>query len=304
MIQPSNWYMEHRSADESHLVAVRDVFVTMRTQYQLVQICDLAIYGRTLLLDNKIQSAEADEFIYHEALVHPALVTPVEPPRRVFIAGGAEGATLREVLRHPSLERVVMVDIDAELVELCKRELPAWHRGAFDDPRVELRHEDARAYLETTDDRFDAIVIDLSDPLPDSPSYLLFTVEFYRLCAERLTDRGIAVTQAEPATLGYLDMFAAIAKSMAPAFPLVRPYAAYVPAFGQEWGFAFASKDADPLTLSPEEIDRRLERAGINDLRFYDGATHAGLFHVSKYLRESLQTLGRPITDAEPMYVE
>lgn len=303
MVQPSIWFREHRGPGEEALIAIREVQISTRTQYQLVQICDLETYGRTLLLDNKIQSAAADEFIYHEALVHPALIT-LPSRSRIFIAGGAEGATLREVLRYADVERVLMVDIDAELVALCKRELPEWHSGAFDDPRVELHHEDARAYLQRTDERFDAIVIDLSDPLVGGPSALLFTVEFYRLCAERLTAHGIAVTQAEAATFAYFEVFAAIAKSMAAAFPLVHPYTTYIPSYGQDWGFVLGSNHPDPLSLSQEDVDRRLAAAGISALRYYDGATHVRFFHLPKFLRKTLQASGRPITDAEPMYVE
>lgn len=303
MIQPSNWYLEHRGPGEKHLIAIRDIHTILRTPYQLAQICDLEVYGRTLLLDNKVQSTETDEFIYHEALVHPALVTHPHP-RRVFIAGGAEGATLREVLRYPSIERVVMVDIDAELVALCKQTLSAWHRGAFDDPRVELRHEDARAYLQRTDERFDVLIIDLSDPLAGGPSYLLFTSEFYRLCAERLTAQGIAVTQAEAVTFGYLEVFASITKSMGVAFPLVRPYTVFVPSYGQDWGFVLASRGPDPLALSRQEVDQRLSKVGIDTLRYYDGSCHIRFFHLPKFLRETVQSLGRLITDAEPMYVD
>src|SRR5438105_11818183 len=101
------------------------VILREQTDYQLVEIVDTISHGRALYLDNKIQSAELDEFMYHEALVHPAMILS-GAPRNVFIAGGGEGATLREVLRHRTVQRAVMVDIDAEAVKACRAHLPAW----------------------------------------------------------------------------------------------------------------------------------------------------------------------------------
>src|SRR4051794_33786989 len=171
------------------------VVLRQQTQFQLLEIVDTLSHGRALYLDNKIQSAELDEFIYHEALVHPALIL-AGTPRRVFVAGGGEGATLREVLRYPSVERVVMVDIDAEAVQACRTHLRAWHQGAYDDPRVELVHADARQALAESAEQFDAIVVDITDPLTDGPSYRLFTREFYSLVAERLAPHGALAVQA------------------------------------------------------------------------------------------------------------
>jgi spermidine synthase len=126
---------------------VTATLLEIQTTYQAVGIYDTVSYGRALFLDGKIQSAEQDEFIYHEALVHPGLVCH-PAPRRVLIAGGGEGATLREVLRHNTVQEAVMVDLDAEVVEAARRHLTKWHAGAFTDPRTRLLHADARAYLE------------------------------------------------------------------------------------------------------------------------------------------------------------
>ncbi|MDP6783722.1 MAG: spermidine synthase, partial [Dehalococcoidia bacterium] len=117
-----------------------------RSAYQSIEVLELAEFGRSLILDGKTQSTEEDEFVYHEALVHPALVAH-HSPRRVFIAGGGEGATLREVLRHRTVRQAVMVDIDREVVEICRRLLPKHHQGSFEDPRTQLLFEDAYNYL-------------------------------------------------------------------------------------------------------------------------------------------------------------
>jgi len=161
--QSYKWFFETTTPFEGHMHAIARTLVEAQTKFQHVEIFQTAAYGKTLVLDGRIQSSQVDEFIYHEALVHPGMLTAEAAPRSALVIGGGEGATLREILRYPAVTRAVMVDIDQEVVELCKSHLPEMHRGAFDDPRTEVRHEDARAYLEQTKDRFDMITVDLDD---------------------------------------------------------------------------------------------------------------------------------------------
>src|SRR5438552_6007724 len=176
--------------------AIARTIVEAQTKFQHVEILQTAAYGKTLVLDGRIQSSQADEFIYHDALVHPGMLTTEGPPRTALVIGGGEGATLREVLRYPSITRAVMVDIDGEVVDLCRRHLPEMHQGAFEDRRAEVRHEDARGYLEKTADRFDFITIDLVEPLEEGPACMLFTREFYTLVRDPLTPGGPMTMQA------------------------------------------------------------------------------------------------------------
>jgi spermidine synthase len=279
--------------------AIERSIVSKRTAFQSLAISDTEAFGRALFLDDKIQSAERDEHVYHESLVHPALIAHPEP-RRVYIAGGGEGATLREVLRHPSVERAVMVDIDGEAIDFVKQHMGAWHRGAFDDPRTELVIGDARAHLERSDERYDAIVVDVTDPIAGGPSYLLFTAEFYRLAAARLNPGGILALQAESTAAPLLLGHAAIVHTLAIAFPIARGYAAFVPSFGEPWGFAVASRELDPAGLSPDEIDRRT-RARSLELRHYDGETHRHMFALPRGVRDAIAGADRPITDDRPL---
>jgi spermidine synthase len=187
MIEPKSykWFIEYTSPEEGHLHGIRMIHYASQTRFQRMEIMESGSYGRCLVLDGKMQSSIIDEFIYHEGLVHPAMLTHPNP-KRVFIVGGGEGATLREVLRHKSVEYCMMVDIDREVVEKSKELLPEWHRGAFDDPRTDLRFMDARKYLEETQDSYDVIIIDISEPVEEGPAYLLFTREFYEIVKERL----------------------------------------------------------------------------------------------------------------------
>jgi len=257
------------------------------TKFQHVEIAETRAYGLALFLDGAPQSAVADEFVYHESLVHPALLAHPNP-KRVLIAGGGEGATLREVLRHPSVERATMVDIDGELVDLVRRFMQPMHAGALDDERAEVVIGDAHAHLRDRDDRYDVIVIDLTDPSDDGPIAQLYTEDFYRLAASRLNDGGILVTQAYTFALNNLGWYARIARTLGHVFPIVRPYRAEVPFFKDSWGLCTASFVRDPAALPELAIDAMLQARGMADLRFYDGLSHVSMFALPKHVRAAL----------------
>ena len=306
MVLPSRttWYLEFINPDLVQAAGLRQILYTGQTKYQQVSLIETSPFGRTLVLDGKTQSAEADEFIYHEALVQPAMTAHAEP-RRIFIAGGGEGATAREVLRCPTTEVVHMVDLDAEVVALCRQHLPNHHAGAFDDPRLHLHIDDALSYLEHTDERFDVIIIDVPDPLEGGPAYLLYTQEFYGLVRSRLRPGGLMVAQAGAAgPTNCTEVFTAIHATMASVFPQAFPYRAYIPSFGTLWGFVIGGLEDAPSVAAQtaEEIDARINGRLSSPLRFYDGVTHAGLFNLPKYLREALSSERRLITKDSPLY--
>ena len=185
-IDPDKWFQDKVSRNLIQLHRIEEVLYRGKTRFQFAEIIRSGSFGKLLVLDGKIQSSEADEFIYHEALVQPAMLTHPHP-RTVFIAGGGEGAVLREVLAHKTVKRAVMVDIDEEVVALCQKYLPNYSQGAFQDKRTELVHTDAREYLAKSRELFDIIIIDLPDPIEEGPAYRLYTREFYQLVRDRLT---------------------------------------------------------------------------------------------------------------------
>ncbi|MGH7321406.1 MAG: polyamine aminopropyltransferase [Candidatus Rokuibacteriota bacterium] len=304
MAQPSiyKWFFETTTAVEGHFHAITRTLYSLQTPFQLMEILETASYGKCLVLDGRIQSSVTDDFIYHETLVHPALILHPKPETALIIGGG-EGATLREVLRHTSIRKAVMVDIDQAVVEACRRYLPEMHQNAFADARTELRHEDARAYLETTRDRFDVAIVDLTEPLEAGPACLLFTREFYRLLADRLTPDGALALQAGMTKIGELEFYTAMARTLAEVFPVVAPYQSFIPCFGTPWGFIVAAKGGDPRTLSEERVDRRIRERLTGELLYYDGIAHLHMFSLPKFLRQTLATCKRVVTDAEPLLV-
>ena len=218
MDMSGNWFIESVSPELSVMLKVRKVYYSGQTAFQKVDVLDSELFGRSLILDGKTQSTERDEHVYHETLVHPAMFCNPDP-KQVFIGGGGEGGTLREVLRHKSVERATMVDLDSEVVALCREHLPNHHKGSFDDPRSNLIHEDARGYLQGTSDYYDVIILDLVDPLEGGTAALLYTQEFYAIAKSRLNPGGVLVTQSGPAgLLNYTECFTTIFKTLG------RPY--------------------------------------------------------------------------------
>ena len=302
------WHFELVTADVLAVYRVHDVIHTSRTQYQSVDVLDTPAFGRCLVLDDKTQSTEVDEHIYHESLVHPAMLLHAGP-KSVFIGGGGEGATLREVLRHPSVERVVMVDLDREAVRICRDHLPNHHQGSFDDLRLELRHEDAREYLRTCDKKFDVLVLDLVDPIEEGPAYLLYTREFYEIAQAALNPGGMLVTQSGPtALINYQECFTPIVKTLGQVFPSVAAYTVFVPAFTTLWGFTLAFTEGavpavPPADMLPEDVDRLIEERLGRELLAYDGTAHRRIFSLPKHLRKGIAQEPRIVTDDTPVFM-
>jgi spermidine synthase len=224
-------------------------------------------------------------------------------PETVFIAGGGEGSTLREVLSHNTVKRAVMVDIDEEVVAICQQFLPEFSQGTFNDKRTELHHVSARDYLAKCGEKFDIIIIDLPDPIEEGPAYLLYTQEFYQLVRNRLTGNGIICVQAGSAAWTELLNFTAVYNTLKSVFPIVCPYQVDVPCFGGPWGFCLASLNLNPVQLSATEVDSRISARSLERLKFYDGLTHQGMFSLPKHLRSELSRQTRLITDNQPLYI-
>ncbi len=291
----TKWYIEETTENEIILHSLKEIIYAGSSPYQRIEVIRTGNMGKCLFLDGKIQSSELDEFIYHEALVHPAMFLSNRPDR-VLIAGGGEGATVREVLKHPVSE-VIMVDLDEEVVKICKKILPEWNNGAFDDPRVKVIIDDARAYLEKIEDYFDVIIIDLPEPTEGGPSYLLYTKEFYEKIYRALKNDGIMVTQATSTSINNLLVFVSIVRTIKEVFPYVKPYIANIPSFFAPWGFVLASK-----SINPDRINLKEKLSKFNGfLKFFDYDTYIGMFSLPKYIKEAIKERGVIIRDNSPL---
>jgi spermidine synthase len=301
-INSSKWFFDEINPHLLQLHAIDSALYTGRTKFQSIEILKSPSFGKLLVLDGKIQSSEVDEFIYHELLVHPPMLAHPNP-EKVFIAGGGEGATLREILRHPTVKKVVMVDIDADVIKICKKYLPEYHAGAFNDKRAKVYNTDARKWLAESKEKFDVIIIDLTEPVEEGPAYLLYTKEFYQIVKNKLTKDGVISVQSGCASYTELLNLKAVSHTLKSVFPIVSIYQADIPSFGGPWGFCVASMTLDVAALTPAEVDKRLKARSLNNLKFYDGLTHMAMFTLSKHMRKATARGGRLITDDKPLYL-
>ncbi len=293
------WINEYITPWDIYAHGVTKILDYKKTAYQEMYIVETGAYGKALVLDGKWQSCTGDEFIYHEALVHPAAIA-YQKPQNVLVLGGGEGATIREVLRWKSIEKVMMVDIDGEVVDSCRKHLPEMHQNAFADPRVELVIADALQILAGTTTKWDIIISDLSDPIEEGPSFQLFTKEYFAKLQQVLKPDGYVVIQAGPVSPVDITLHARLVNTLKAVFPNVVSYTAYTPSYPAPWGFALASAKAIDTKPNPEAIDRLLLENVKIGLRLIDGRTLLGLLQTPKYIRDAIATYTRVYTLQEP----
>ena len=284
------WYVEEFAPSEQHHHAVEELFVATRSEYQQVAVLRSPVFGKMLVLDGDTQSSQADERIYHEALVHPALAA-AEDRSGVLIIGGGEGATLREALRCPDVRRCTMVDIDGLVVELARKYLAEWSAGAFDDARANVVVGDALEYLRSHDERYGTIVSDLTEPLEDSPSNPLFNDDVFALIKSRLLDGGVYVLQASTTAVHNASLHCKMARTLRRHYRHVASFSTHVPAFDTEWAFLACSDRVDVARLESDRIAAYCSRLSGESF-FYDAITHRRLFSLPLYLRRMLDAGG------------
>ena len=280
------WYVERFSETELHHHAVEETYFAGRTAFQDVAVIRSSAFGKMLVLDGDTQSSQADEKIYHECLVHPALAAL--PPRgEILILGGGEGATLREVLRRADVRRCTMVDIDGDVIELSKRYLAEWSAGAFEDARARVVVGDALAFLREDGGTYDAVISDLTEPLADSPSNPLFCDAVFRDIKARLIPGGVYVLQASTAGFHNMALHAKMARTLRAHYRHVRSFYTHVPAFDNDWAFLACSDELDVAATPADRIDDYV--AGLRgENYFYDAQAHRRLFSLPLYLRREL----------------
>ncbi len=232
----------------------------VRTEHQHLVIFENARMGRVMALDGVIQTTEADEFIYHEMLTHVPILAH-GAARRVLIIGGGDGGMLREVAKHKSVERITMVEIDGTVVDMCKAFLPNHSQGAFDDPRLNLVIDDGMRFVATTEERFDVIISDSTDPI--GPGEVLFSENFYQACRRCLNEGGILVTQNGTPFMQLEEVRTTAARTDG-LFADWHFYQAAVPTYiGGAMTFAWGSTREGLRRLPLETLRQRFRDSGI-----------------------------------------
>ncbi len=293
------WINEYVSPHDIYQHGVEELLFYKRTPFQEMFIVRSGLFGKALVLDGKWQSCEGDEFLYHEPLVHVACIQHGSP-RKVLVLGGGEGATVREALRWRSVEKVVMVDIDGEVVDACIQHLPEMHQGAFEDERTELVIGDALHYLDQHENEWDVIISDLSDPIEEGPSFALFTKEYFEKCKRALAPGGYFVVQAGPVAPPRAALHVRLANTVAAVFTHIHSYGSPLASYASPWGFVIGSQEPIDTRPDPATVDALLQARTTGGLRMIDGVALLGLMNGPKYLREAIAAETQVYTQAAP----
>lgn len=280
--QSDELLLEWLNADSAYGYRARRRIETVRSPYQMVEVFDTHQFGKVFRLDGQYMTSERDEFFYHEPIVHAAALAH-PGPRSALVIGGGDGGSTEELLKHPSMRRVVLAELDAQVLRIAREHLASVHRGALDDPRVEIRIGDGFAFAAQCDERFDLVLFDLTDP--DTPAGRLYTPEFFAI-ARRLLNPGGAIALHIGSPVFAPQRVSRLVADLRTAFRIVRPFGLYVPLYGAYWGMAIAADDLDPLAIDEAQADARIAARALPELRYYNGGVHRALFALPNFYRD------------------
>lgn len=258
--------------------------LSQQTEFQHLELLESADLGTTLRLDGCLMTAETEEFFYHEALVHPAAMAH-PAPRSALIIGGGDGGALEELLKHP-LKNVTLIDLDEQVIDVSRRHLQSINKGALDDPRVTVRIGDGADYVENTSERYDLVLLDLTDP--ETPAGPLYTQEFFQKCKAVLAPGGAIVLHLG-APFYEPDQVRELASALHNVFQHVSGYGLHIPLYGAYWALAVASDDLDPTAITSQKVQARMDQRGIDDLQYYNRDVHGALFALPTFHRRLME---------------
>ena len=276
------WFSENHTKNAKFSIRVNRQLASVNSDFQRIDVFESKEFGRFLTLDGYMMVTEKDEFIYHEMIVHVPLA--VHPrPEKVLVIGAGDGGVVRELARYDSVKHIDLVEIDSEVVRICKEYLPVT-ACALEDPRVHIFYQDGLKFIRRWEDTYDLIIVDSTDPF--GPGEGLFTREFYGNCFKALKEDGIMVNQHESPF--YEEDAAAMQRAhklIVESFPISKVYQAHIPTYPSgHWLFGFASKKYHPLKDMREAEWNAL---GLKT-RYYNSELHLGAFALPNYVEEML----------------
>jgi spermidine synthase len=277
------WFTEKHTENRGITLRVKETLHTQKSDYQEMLVFDSYQYGKVMVLDDIIMLTEKDEFIYHEMITHLPLYTHPNP-KKVLIIGGGDGGTLREVVKHTCVEEAVLVEIDQMVLDVSRKYFPEVAIG-LDSPKAKIRIEDGIKFVKETQEKFDLVIIDSTDPI--GPAVGLFHKDFYTACFNCLNNDGLLVCQSETPFLKEQAQYVKdIHHSLKQIFPLVQLYLSYIPAYPSgAWGLTLASKQYQP------ERDFQKERYENDklDLKYYNQDMHFASLALPGFVKEILK---------------
>lgn len=279
------WYTEQWSDDCKFSIRHDEVLTSEQSPFQKIDFYKGKEFGTFFTLDGLMMVNEKDEFVYHDMITHPAFATNPDI-KKVLIIGGGDGGTAREVLRYPSVEQVVMVEIDELVFRLSQKYLPITAQGVEEDPRMQLIFDDGLAYVKNAADAsFDLILVDSTDPI--SVGEGLFTTAFYKECYRVLNDKGILINQHEsPYFAEYAENMKKAHQKIKGIFPIASVYQFHMPTYPSgHWLFGFASKALHPIKDIQTD---KWTKFGLKT-KYYNTDLHVGAFALPTFVREELE---------------
>lgn len=269
------WYTEKQTPHFGITAKIAQTLHHEQTEFQKLDVIETEQFGRMLVLDGMVMTTDKDEFAYHEMLTHVGMNTHPEP-KRVLVVGGGDGGAIREVLKHPSVEKAVLCEIDGRVIEVARSYFPAI-AGALADPRVEIQVEDGIQHIQNHPQEYDVILVDSTEPV--GPAVGLFQKPFYQGVHEALRQEGVMVAQTESPWFNR-DLITQVYRDLSDIFTVTRLYTANIPTYPSGlWSFTLASKGPDPL-LVPED------RLIAPDTRYYRPELHQALFRLPRFVEE------------------
>ena len=277
------WFSEMHTKNAKFSIRVNRQLVSLQSEFQRLDVFESPDFGRFLTLDGYMMLTEKDEFIYHEMIVHVPLA--VHPnPERVLVIGAGDGGVVRELTRYDSVRCIDLVEIDREVVRVCKEYLP-FTASKLDDPRVNICYQDGLKFIRGCREDYDIVIVDSTDPF--GPGEGLFTKEFYGNCYKALKEDGIMVNQHEsPFYENDAIAMQRAHKRIVESFPISKVYQAHIPTYPSgHWLFGFASKKYHPV----KDMDAARWNALNLETKYYNSELHVGSFALPNYVEELLE---------------
>jgi len=282
MKRQERWIKETFHPDWRTSIRADKVLHEVKTEHQELVIFENSFWGRVLLLDGVFQLTTRDEFVYHEMMAHVPLIM-LERPRKVLIIGGGDGGVLREVLKHPSVQSATLVEIDQSVIDTSLKYYPEIGKKALNDKRTEVMITDGRKFVAETSARFDAVLVDSSEPI--GPSAVLHSKPFFADCKRILKDGGVLVTQSGLPFHGAKHLSSTI-KALTSLFQSTSPYVFTQPCyFGGEFSVSWASDDARLRSLPLSTLQRRAQRRRLKT-KYWTPEIQQATFALPGYVRD------------------
>ena len=275
------WYTELHNGTAGLSLKIKKVLYSGESKFQRIEVFDTYEYGKMLVLYGSIMFTERDEFVYHEMIVHvPLFVHP--SPETVLVIGGGDGGTVREVLRHPEVKKVKMVEIDEQVVEISKKYFPQMSSG-FSDKRLTFIFKDGAEFVKTDPGKYDVLIVDSADPV--GPADVLFREEFFINTKKRLKENGIFIAQTE-SPFYHPDIVKNTYSILKGLYKNVFMYWAWIPAYPSAiWSFSFCSDSLHPLEDFKEERYRELSL----ETKYYNKGIHFGAFSLPNFAHKLIK---------------